>query len=187
MKKFTLILICSFLLSVASPAFAYNMNHFTDDFKVSDALLLLEKIGATEVFDNLQENSVKIVFYDLALLSYSYRNDYAISGENNFGERYILINTKYRKCSDEEIACLIAHESCHKAKVATLAEETLATQTEAKYWIRLKQANKTYQPTDLNKRLDNLAYLYKHSDKNNNQIQTRIANSPFYRQQLALE
>ena len=163
------------------------MNHFTDDFKISDALLLLEKVGADEVFDNLQENSVKIVFYDLSLLSYSYKDHYAINGETNFGERYILINTKYKKCSIEEIACLIAHESCHKSKKATLAEETLATQTEAKYWIKLKQPNKTYQVTDLNKRLNQLAYLYKNSDKNNNYIQTRIANSPFYRQQLALE
>ena len=39
------------------------MNHFTNDFKVSDALVLLERAGADEVFDNLQENSVKIMFY----------------------------------------------------------------------------------------------------------------------------
>ncbi len=186
MKKFTLSLLCFIFLGIA-PAFAYNMNHFTDDFKISDALLLLEKVGADEIFDNLQENSVKIVFYDLSLLSYSYKDHYALNGETNFGERYILINTKYKKCSIEEIACLIAHESCHKSKKATLAEETLATQTEAKYWIKLKQPNKTYQVTDLNKRLNQLAYLYKNSDKNNNYIQTRIANSPFYRQQLALE
>lgn len=185
MKKFTLVVLC--LLFLGLPANSYNINHFTDDFKVSDALVLLEKVGADEVFNNLQENSVKIMFYDLSMLSYSYRYHYAISGENNFGQRYILINTRYKKCSTEEIACLIAHESCHKAKVATLEEETLATETEARYWIKLKQANKTYSSTDLNQRLDKLAYLYKNSNKNNNHIQSKIANSPFYKDQLSLK
>ena len=103
------------------------------------------------------------------------------------GERYILINTRYKNCSTEEIACLIAHESCHKAKVATLAEETIATQTEAKYWLKLKKPNKVYNASDLKDRLDNLAYLYSHSDKNNNKIEERIANSDFYRSQLSLK
>ena len=186
MKRFILTVLCTLFISV-SPALAYNMNHFTKDFKVSDALVLLERAGADEVFDNLQENSVKIMFYDLSLLSYSYRYHYAINGENNMGERYILINTRYKNCSTEEIACLIAHESCHKAKVATLAEETLATQTEAKYWLKLKKTNKVYNESDLKDRLDNLAYLYSHSDKNNNKIEERIANSDFYRSQLSLK
>lgn len=186
MKRFTLTLLCIIFLTV-SPVNAYNMNHFTDDFKVSDALVMLEKAGAYEVFDNLQENSVRIMFYDLALLSYSYRYHYAINGENNFGDRYILINTRYKKCSTEEIACLIAHESCHTSKRATLAEETLATETEAKYWIKLKQANKVYTNSDLKCRLDNLAYLYTHSDKYNNKIEERIANSDFYRNQLSIK
>lgn len=186
MKKFILTLLCTLVITV-TPAFAYNMNHFTNDFKVSDALILLEKAGADEIFDNLQENSVKIMFYDLSLLSYSYRYHYAINGENNIGERYILINTRYKNCSTEEIACLIAHESCHKAKVATFAEETIATQTEAKYWLKLKQPNKTYTDSDLKKRLDNLAYLYSNSDKNNDKIKERIANSEFYRNQFSIK
>lgn len=175
------------MLFLGLPVSAYNMNHFTDDFKISDALVLLERNGANEIFENLQENSVRILFYDLSMLSYNYRDHYAISGENSMGRRFILINTKYMKCSTEEIACLIAHESCHKAKVATLAEETTATQTEAKYWLKLKQPNKIYQQTDLYNRLDNLAYLYTHSDKNNNKIEERIANSEFYKAQLSVK
>lgn len=185
MKKLTLSLI--FVLLLTLPANAYNMNHFTQDIKVTAALELLDKVGADEIFDNLQANSVKIVFYDLSLMSYDYRYHYAINGINNFGDRYILINTRYRKCSTEEIACLIAHESCHKAKVATLAEETLATQTEAKYWLKLKNPNKIYEDNDLKNRLDNLAYLYSHSDKNNNRIEERIANSEFYRNQFSIK
>ena len=40
---------------------------------------------------------------------------------------------------------------------------------------------------DLKNRLDNLAYLYSHSDKNNNRIEERIANSEFYRSQLSIK
>lgn len=185
MKKFTLSLVL--VLSLALPVNAYNMKHFTEDIKVTAALELLDKVGADEIFDNLQANSVKIIFYDLSLMSYDYRYHYAINGTNNFGDRYILINTRYRKCSTEEIACLIAHESCHKAKVATFAEETLATQTEARYWLKLKNPNKIYTDNDLKNRLDNLAYLYSHSDKNNNRIEERIANSEFYRNQFSIK
>lgn len=185
MKRFTLSLL--FVLFLGLPTNAYNMNHFTDDFKISDALVLLERNGADEIFANLQENSVRILFYDLSMLSYSYRDHYAISGVNSMGRRFILINTKYMKCSTEEIACLIAHESCHKAKVATFAEETIATQTEAKYWIKLKQTNKIYKESDLYDRLDNLAYLYKNSNKDENKIQEKIANSEFYRAQLSVK
>ena len=185
MKRFTLSLVL--VLSLALPVNAYNMKHFTEDIKVTAALELLDKVGADEIFDNLQANSVKIIFYDLSLMSYDYRYHYAINGTNNFGDRYILINTRYRKCSTEEIACLIAHESCHKAKVATFAEETLATQTEARYWLKLKNPNKIYTDNDLKNRLDNLAYLYSHSDKNNNRIEERIANSEFYRNQFSIK
>ncbi len=185
MKKITLSLVL--VLSLALPVNAYNMKHFTEDIKVTAALELLDKVGADEIFDNLQANSVKIIFYDLSLMSYDYRYHYAINGTNNFGDRYILINTRYRKCSTEEIACLIAHESCHKAKVATFAEETLATQTEARYWLKLKNPNKIYTDNDLKNRLDNLAYLYSHSDKNNNRIEERIANSEFYRNQFSIK
>lgn len=187
MKRFTLLLVLALTFALALPANAYNMKHFTDDTKITSALELLDKNGADEIFTNLQENSVKIIFYDLSLMSYDYRYHYAISGINNFGERYILLNTRYKKCSTEEIACLIAHESCHKDKVATLAEETLATQTEAKYWLKLKNPNKIYVDNDLKNRLDNLAYLYSHSDKNNNRIEERIANSEFYRSQLSIK
>lgn len=184
-KKFTLFLLCFIFLAL--PASSYNINHFTDDDKIAEALAVLKNNSANEIFDNLAENSVKIIFYDLSLLSYSYRNHYAINGMNSIGDRMILINTKYYKCSAEEIACLIAHESCHKAKVATLAEETTATETEAKYWIRLKKPKKTYLQTDLLERLDDLAALYKESSPNDNKIQEQIADSEFYRKQLSIE
>lgn len=163
------------------------MNQFTNDYKLIASLKLLEKIGAEEIFQNLAENTVKIEFYDLSLMAYSYRNHYAISGINNLGERFILINTRYYKCSIEEIACLIAHESCHKSDIATLAEETIATETEAKYWLKLKQPKKVYKKTNLLERLDELAELYKDSTDDNNKIKEQIADSEFYKKQLALE
>lgn len=186
MKKFTIVLLCLVSFSL-TPVSAYNVNNFTDDFAVSDALTVLKAASENQVFDNLEENSVKIVFYDLSALSYSYKDHFAISGCNNMGDRYILINSKYRNVPKEEIACLIAHESCHKAKVATIEEETLATETEAKCWIQLKQQGKAYPNNDLTRRLDSLAYLYETSSVTKNNIQERIVNSPFYREQLAIK
>lgn len=186
MKKFTIVLLCLFLFSI-TPVYSYNVNNFTDDFVVSDALTVLETTRENGVFDNLEENSVKIVFFDLSTLSYNYKDHFAISGYNNMGDRYILINSKYRDAPKEQIACLIAHESCHKAKVATLQEETLATETEAKCWLKLKQQGKNYPNNDLTKRLDSLAYLYETSTVTKNNIQDRILNSSFYREQLAIK
>lgn len=177
-------LFCVVLLC-ANAAFAWNVNSFSKEDEIRAALKLLNSIGADEVFENLQENSVKIIFYDLSLIKFSYCNHYAINSVDNWGDRYILINAKYRHVSKEELACLIAHESFHKAKVATLAEETLATQKEAYYWSILKVPGKIYKQTALNNRLNKLACLYEDSTDSNDLIEKRISSSSFYREQLA--
>ena len=170
----------------ANLAFAWNVNSFSRDDDIRAALRLLNKIGADEVFENLQENSVKIMFYDLSMIKYSYYKHYAVNSVDTWGDRYILINSRFRHASKEELACLIAHESFHKARQATMAEETLATQKEAYYWSILKVPGKTYNQTALTNRLDKLAGLYNNSTADNNLIEQRIQNSSFYQNQLAV-
>ena len=175
------------MLAICSmPAFAGYVDTFTRDTHVKAALILLENVGAEEVFENLEENSVKITFYDLSQISYKYMNHFAINSVDNFGNRYILINTKYMNASPEEIACIIAHESFHKLKVATTDEETLATEKEAKYWALLKKAGKVYENSPLLARLNNLVELDNHSTETKNLIRERITTSAFYREQLAI-
>ena len=173
-------------LFCANSSLAWNVKSFSQDDDIRAALKLLNSIGADEVFENLQENSVKIIFYDLSIIKFSYANHYAINSVDNWGDRYILINSKFRRVSKEELACLIAHESFHKAKVATAAEETLATQKEAYYWSILKVPGKFYQNSPLNNRLNKLAALYSESTQANNLIEQRIYHSKFYQSQLAI-
>ncbi|MCR5265769.1 MAG: hypothetical protein K6E29_04150 [Cyanobacteria bacterium RUI128] len=163
-----------------------NVKYFSDDLKIREALTMLDDIGAKEVFDNLQENSVKIQFYDLTQISYSYGKHFAMNTTDTWGNRYILINSRYKNAPAEQIACLIAHESCHKGRVATLAEETTATRTEARYWQVLKHRNHTYANTALTNRLNSLANLESSSTVNHDYIQDRISNSKFYQSQLAV-
>lgn len=185
LKRVTVLLACLFVLS-SSCAFAMNVKCFSDDVKIRQALTMLDDIGARDVFDNLHENSVKIIFYDLSQVSFSYANHFAMNTTDNWGDRYILINTKYKNAPVEQIACLIAHESCHKGKVATLSEETRATRTEARYWQVLKQRNYNYPNNRLTSRLNSLANLENVSTVNHDYIQDRISNSGFYKEQLVL-
>lgn len=182
-------LVCTLLCVVfccVSTACSWNVKRFSDDYDIRQALKLLDSIGADEVFENLQENSVKIIFYDLSLINFSYSNHHAINSVDNWGDRYILINSKYRRAYKEQIACLIAHESFHKGKVATMREETLATHKEAYYWSILKIPGKYYAETPLTNRLERLAMLYKRSNENEDLIAKRIQNNKFYQDQLAI-
>ena len=183
--RFISALLCA-VLFCSNIAYSWNVRSFSDDYDIRQALKLLDKIGADEVFVNLQENSVKIIFYDLSLINFSYCNHHAINSVDNWGDRYILINSKYRNATKEELACLIAHESFHKGKRATLSEETLATRKEAYYWTKLKVPGKQYRETALARRLDRLAYLYEESSDGNNLIEDKIKNSKFYQTQLAI-
>ena len=185
LKKIVLLLACLVVLFSSSVS-AMNVKGFSDDLKIRQALTLLDNVGATEIFDNLMENSVKIQFYDLTQISFSYGKHFAMNTTDNWGNRYILINSRYKNAPVEQIACLIAHESCHKARVATLAEETKATRTEAKYWQVLKNRNIAYAPSALLTRLNNLANLENTSTVDHDYIQERISNSSFYKQQLAV-
>ena len=184
-KKIMLLTACLVVLS-ANQVLAVNVKYFSNDYKIQSALTLLDNAGASEVFDNLRENSVKIIFYDLTQISFSYKNHFAINSTDLWGNRYILINMKYKNAPIEQIACLIAHESCHKGKIATLDEETKATRTEAQYWSILKKRNVEYSQTALLARLNSLSNLEHISTVSHDYIQEKISNSSFYKNQLAV-
>lgn len=181
--KNVLITLFVFIALTITQAFAYNVKDFSSDATIVSALELLEKNGETQVFANMKKNAVKVRFYNLAGYGQSV---YAANTYDNNGRRVILINSIYKTAPVEQIACLIAHESCHVLRKATLEEETIATQTEAACWAKLKKASVTYPQTKLTKRLNNIAGLYLASDSNNNKIQEKIASSSFYKAQFGL-
>ena len=181
MKKLVLGLLVFIGLTVTQ-AFAYDVERFSSDAKIVSALEMLEANGEYDVFANLKKNAVKIKFYTL-----SYGNVYAANTYDNTGRRVILINSIYKNAPVEQIACLIAHESCHVARKATLEEETIATSKEASCWTKLKKSNVVYPQTKLTKRLDNLAGLHTASVQDgNNYIGDKIASSSFYRNQFGM-
>lgn len=181
MKK-VLVTLFVFVALTVTQAFAYNLKTFTSDSTILAAMELLEQNGEYEVFANLKKNAVKVKFYTLSM-----SNVYAANSYDSYGRRVILINSIYKNAPIEQIACLIAHESCHVARKATLEEETIATSKEAACWAKLKKAGVAYPQTKLTKRLNSLAEL--HSDSvadGNDYIGDKIASSSFYRAQFNL-
>lgn len=181
MKKVLIGLLVFFTLSVTQ-VFAYNLKSFTSDAKIMTALQLLEQNAEYDVFANLKKNAVKIKFYHLSM-----SNVYAANAYDEFGRRVILINSIYKDAPVEQIACLIAHESYHTARKATLQEETAATSKEASCWVKFKKVGVSYPQTKLTKRLDKIAGLQIASVQDgNNYIEDKIASSSFYKAQFGL-
>ena len=181
MKKVLVGLLVFFTLTITQ-AFAYNLKSFTSDAKIMSAMQLLEQNAEYDVFANLKKNAVKVKFYHLSM-----NNVYAANAYDEFGRRVILINSMYKDAPVEQIACLIAHESYHTARKATLEEETKATSKEAACWAKFKRNGVTYPQTKLTKRLDNIAGLHIASIQDgNNYIEDKIASSSFYRAQFGL-
>jgi len=171
-----------FLTLTITQAFAYSINNFSNDATIISAMRLLEQNGEDDVFYNLQRNAVKVKFDSLP-----YSNVYAANVYDSFGRRIIVINSTYKNAPIEQIACLIAHESCHVARKATLEEETTATSKEAACWAKLKKSGVSYPETKLTKRLDKIAGLHMASmEDGNNYIGDKIASSSFYRTQFGL-
>lgn len=181
MKNLVVTLFVFFALTITQ-AFAYNVESFSSDATIISAMKLLEQNGETDVFDNLKKNSVKIKFYNLS----GYGTVYAANTYDNYGRRIILINSAYKNAPIEQLACLIAHESFHVLRKATLEEETIATQKEAACWAKLRKETVTYPETKLTKRLDKISNLYLASADGNNYIQDKIASSSFYKTQFGM-
>ena len=185
MKK-VLVVLFAFLFFTINQAFAYRITDFSSDTKIIAAMQMLEQAGEQDVFRNLQRSGIRVKFADLSKYAYNSHKCYAVNTYNEFGSRVILINVMYKNAPTEQIACLIAHESCHVKRVADLEEETIATQKEAATWTRLRVASKVYPDTALTKRLNKISNLYLASDSHNNLIQQKIASSSFYSTQLGL-
>ena len=185
MKK-VLVLFAAFVFLTLNQAFAYRASDFSSDAKIISAINLLEQAGETDVLRNLQRHAIKVSFNDLSTVSYNSSKTYAVSTYNTYGTRVIMINSIYKNAPVEQIACLIAHESCHTKRVADLEEETIATQKEAATWIKLRNPGKVYPESRLTNRLDKISGLYLASTNGNNLVQQKIASNGFYRSQLGL-
>lgn len=185
MKNFVLLFFVFVFLTI-NQSFAFNAKQFSKDVKIIAAINLLDRSGESDVLRNLQRHGVRIKFSDLSMVSYNSSKCFAVSTFNEYGTRVILINNIYKNAPVEQIACLIAHESCHTGNFADLEEETIATQKEAACWTRLKSRNQSYPDSRLTRRLDRLSQMYLASDENNNYVEQKIANSGFYRNQYGL-
>jgi len=182
MKKLVVTLFVFIALTVTQ-ALAYNLKDFSNDGRIIAAMQLLEQNGDYDVFANMQKNRVKVMFYNLS----GYGNVYGTNSYDQYGRRVILINSVYANAPVEQIACLIAHESMHVLRKATLEEETIATQKEAATWVKLKRASVTYPESKLTKRLNKLAGLHRASlADGNNYIHDKIASSSFYKAQFGI-
>lgn len=126
------------------------INRLSDDNRIREALKLLDKV----VIERLQDKSYSIK-WDSSLPS----DVYACRDEDSFGNNFILINYLWYWAPIEEVACLIAHESCHVKKAVDIPEEVEATMTEAMTWRTLKVPSKKYTKTLLFKRLERLASM----------------------------
>ncbi len=180
MRKILVVLMFIMFLGV-NQAQAANVSKYSDDYKVQAALTVLENIGSNDVFTRLDKNQVKIMFYDLTMIDYSYANHYAVASTDENGENFILINSKFQNSPKEAIACLIAHESVHVLPQATMAEEIQATTVEAQTWLKVR-ANVTDTNDKLVQREMKLADNY---EADNNRIAQAIASNSFYQAQLA--
>lgn len=180
MRKVLVVLMFIMFLGV-NQAQAANVSKYSDDYKVQAALTVLENIGSNDVFTRLDKNQVKIIFYDLTMIDYSYANHYAVASTDENGENFILINSKFQNSPKEAIACLIAHESVHVLPQATMAEEIQATTVEAQTWLKVR-ANVTDTNDKLVQREMKLADNY---EADNNRIAQAIASNSFYQAQLA--
>ena len=146
---------------------AWDADRDTIVLELTDERNALERVSMH--FANLKKNAVKIKFYDFAAMGYG-QNVYAASTYDSFGNRVIYVNTLYKDAPVEQIACLIAHESCHILRKSNMQEETVATQKEAACWTKYRNSSTTYPQNKLTKRLDKLANMYLTSTSYNNKI-----------------
>lgn len=189
-KRAIIAVFCVVVMCV-SAANASEVSRISTNPKILTALKLLEQNGSSQVIKTLlRENSskavIKIQFYDLSLISYSYRNHYAVASDGSDGNNYILINSKFKNSPAEALACLIAHESIHQLTQATFDEEVQATSTETLTWIRLRDNMDTLPADDaLVNRLNRLADAYS-GGRNQNGIAQLVASNNFYKEQFQL-
>lgn len=156
------------------------MKRYTDNNKIQKALELLDNLGQKQVFENLNRLSERIQFYDLTLLDYSYKDNYAVASVDENNSNVILINENFQSSPIEAIASLIAHEAMHVLSKATLEEEIQATIEEAQVWQLL--AYKGNIKDKLVQRENNLLQYLQ-----NGTIRNYITNNDFYKKEFSNE
>lgn len=149
-------------------------NRISKDATIRKALQLLPD----DVVDPLLENSVEIRWHNLSFVQVSHI--YACRAKDIRGNNLMLLHTLWKKAPAEQLACLIAHESCHKKDVTDLQEETVATCKEAETWKKLRKDEVLYKSTDLYERLEKLARMSKR------QIAAYVKASNFYEKTLVI-
>ena len=165
---------------------AYNYRKVTDDDRIVAALKVLEDTNSQEtlerIFNNSAKHPVQIIFYDLGMISYEYKNHFATVSDDNFGDVYIIIHTAYRNAPKEALAALIAHEAVHLAyPTENIDNEVKATSAEALQWSKClaKYPNLKFDSTNLLiARLNGLVEIYNTAGAEG--IDKKITSNPFY-------
>lgn len=163
------------MTNTAFAADKYDYNRVTGNSKIIETLELLAKTNNQEILaqifgENQTKAPVKIMFRDLAQISYDCRNFDALTCVDRNGNLYILINIKHKDAPIEAIACLLSHEVIHQDTISSINEETQGWINEAKTWISMKKLN----PELKNINSDNCALV-----KRLNKIEEMYANANY--------
>ena len=165
MRILFVILLLFFSLNAAH---AYDLKKVTDDTRIVAALKILDMETLEQIF---KDKRTQIIFYDFGLISYKYKNHFALTSQNS----EIVINAKYRNAPKEVLAALIAHECVHLAAKGDLEEEVSATIAEITQW------GVNVYHDDMNplvQRLNNLSQIY--AEGGRTAIKRRIMENEFY-------
>lgn len=181
-KRLVLVLIFSIVFSASvNSVNAADYSNVTDSAKITQALNLLEKTNSSETLNivmgvNKSQKPVKIMFYSLETLSVQYAGVHALATSDDYGNVYILIDSRHQSAPAEAIACLIAHEATHQQAVTTMDEEIQAWTNEAEQWSKFKALNPSmnYQG-ELPERLNKIQAL-----NATNKIAFEVKNNSYY-------
>jgi hypothetical protein len=176
-------------------SFCQNSNYYSvsQDTKILNSLKVFERTGNEEALNIIRrkDNNLKIIFYDLGLLSFDYASHYAVATSDGQGTDYILINSRFDDEPDEAIASIIAHELTHQLSQTTMEEEIRAWTNETKQWIYCKKNNPKLAALDEKKypmvrRLNYLETLYREGNSSNRLIAEVVEHNSTYNK-LALK
>ena len=191
LKKFLAVTLLVGTLSLPGISYAQNYSKISDDIQIERAIIALNESHADKVIntlmgDNPSRHPVKIMFYNLCLLSPQYSDTHALATSDNDGTMYILIDSKYQNEPPEALASIIAHEITHQLPRATLDEEIQAWTNETRQWIEFKKNNPKLALLDENKyrlvkRLNYLEKLYTAGNNSNELIAEAVMNNKAYR------
>jgi len=190
LRIFLIVIIFFYGLNIS---FCQNYYNVSQDTKILSSLRVFERTGNEEALNLIKkkDDNLKIIFYDLGLLSYNYASYYALATSDGQGTDYILINSKYENEPEDAIASIIIHELTHQLQRTTMDEEIKAWTNEARQWIECKKINPELVSLDEKKypmvrRLNYLEKLYKEANYSSRLIAEVVENNTAYNK-LALK